>query len=740
MSLNEYQKTELEREYDSLAQYVEARVAWSELRQHIVAFCEQEGIELYQLKALPKEIAKVVIRQFIEILPGPSSSTVSDEQVAAELKKRLIWKEAFKKLCTETMLVNDSYDDLRHYLSSNLSDWKQIKEAVIVFCLKEGIELYNIRTLPYWQAQYLLRKLVDLIAVPLDKDLLGEEQYTIKLEERRIWKQEFLACRKEADEQMLEDHRNADLSVGHQFQRTGKVSRQTLLTLKDMKDLLGVEGFNADDTLKSDPFPLAEIDPLDAEPIQTLINQVEKDVFLPIVHDGHWFYLKREKGEWVIHDSQPYADGGHSFSTGHSLTPRQGTIYSQCFDFLEKMHKQNDFGTLRYFTTGTQSNDYECGTYVVNAWRQLANRDYVAQSHDQILFELLDKQVPNWREIKKSREARENEHRSSSSRMEPWNEALLSHGKEPIQDYPFPVTKLKGYDLSAAHGHRLESKDSLSKVEQPGIGLGGITPLLFGETEQIDRRGLGQVTQAHAAIGQTYTHSGSQRVQSGAANERVVPTGRRSEIDTSNGRGNLATPAFKTRSFTVPTEREKEFKRRIAVLEETLEELLDKAAEFEEIKKEKIREYRVFVNEHAIADEISEPNETLQRMQEEIEKYRLAEEAAKTIHGRISEALDTYKENPSYQAYSVFQRVADKAIKENLPILATPRNKDKMIGYNILGLIAGLVIFYFAYAAIDYFSDPKRRGCSIWATRSEKIVRGVEDALDALDPVQIQVF
>lgn len=716
MTLNVVKKTQLEWEYDSLAVYMDSKVAWNQLKQEVIEFCVNEEIELYRLKDLPHVIAKELASEFIALLPQPSGSEIiADGQHAIELEQRLQWKSKFEKICAEATLLQGNYHKLGTYVRDP-SAWFYLKETVLLFCLREEIHLYDIVTLRYAQAEYLMNLFVELISVPLDREFLGDKQFALEVEKRQEWKRRYLAFREQSDAEMHREHRIADLSVGHQFIRTGQIRSRTLLTFQDMDDLLSDEKFNSPDILKSKPFPLTELAPIDAEPIQTLIDQVEKDVFLPIVHEGHWIYLLRTKGEWSIHDSQPFADGSIFSNDGLNLTERQRSIYMNCIDFLAKMHREQDFGAVVYLTSGQQpvGNDYECGTHVVTAWRMLADRDYVKPTHDQILMELLNRQVPNWRELKQSREANRTSSHSASSH----------HGMERLDGTQSSSSK-------EASGEKENHQAAMTKTIDTMQGLSQSTVARRDKQET----GVGTVGRD--------SELGEEEIKRLASVEAFDPSSnlRRTRPESSNGRSDLPPTTFTTQSFTIPTEREKEFLRRIAELDNALEELLNKAEEFKEIKQAKIKELtgKVEFERKQGRSKALEQNESILSMQEEIKKYEQAEVAARTIHEAISGALVDYKKHPTYESYILFQGKADEVIKAHSHTLATHRNKDKIVAYNILGLIAGLVVFYLAYAAIDYFSDPKRRGCSIWQTDSGKKVNRIEDAVDALNPMQMPI-
>ncbi|MDI9818395.1 MULTISPECIES: hypothetical protein [unclassified Legionella] len=145
-------------------------------------------------------------------------------------------------------------------------------------------------------------------------------------------------------------------------------------------------GYSSDNILVSKPISLTEASEDQTEEVKELLSHSEgKTVFLPILHDGHWVYLLKEKGAWSLHDSQPLKDDT-------TYSPRQASMLEQSKNFLIGMEEEHS--VLRFETSGKQLNDYDCGTQVINAYRKKADNCYVEKSHREILIEIFGKQCP----------------------------------------------------------------------------------------------------------------------------------------------------------------------------------------------------------------------------------------------------------------------------------------------------------------------------------------------------------
>lgn len=292
----------------------------------------------------------------------------------------------------EAGILRNEYDQLIELVrEEQQAIWVTEKENIIKFCIDNDIHLYNIATLAQINASKLLGLLIELFSLPHQ---LMEEHELVHLEEQKLaWKKEFEESVREADSEFVNLHQQAYLSVGHQYQQTQAVSAKTLLTLKDMQDLLSEPKFISDKVLVSEPFSLTEISSDQEGRVKALIAQDyndEKVIFLPITHEGHWFYLLKKEGSWSVQDSQPTlideVDEEAVFS------PRQESMMEQSALLLEKLGVECD--ELGFETTGIQLNDYDCGTQVTNAYRKIVDENYAEQSHKEMIVELLDKQLP----------------------------------------------------------------------------------------------------------------------------------------------------------------------------------------------------------------------------------------------------------------------------------------------------------------------------------------------------------
>ena len=246
---------------------------------------------------------------------------------------------------------------------------KGSKDVIVAICAANGIEFDNINQLKFQPRLELARKLLNLFPEP-SPQAIG------------AWKQEFEDALRVAEQQsdLAKMHREADLSVGAQYQRTEKVLENTLLTIKDMTDLLpGPEEQTASEkVLVSPPNPEAR----DMPALIARANAETKELFVPLCHDGHMFYLlKNRENQWSLQDSQPKLASGYS--------PRQVTILAHGQSLLAEWGQR---GPLSFATSGKQSKDYDCGTHVINAYRA-KEFGLPPQSHRDTMIELAQTQA-----------------------------------------------------------------------------------------------------------------------------------------------------------------------------------------------------------------------------------------------------------------------------------------------------------------------------------------------------------
>lgn len=212
-----------------------------------------------------------------------------------------------------------------------------------------------------------------------------------------------------------EEHASAYTCIKDQHQRLGEIPNNTLLNYLDLKALLDDELFSSSTIQKSDIIELPDFAAEEAElssrffgaedevvarqlkrgtenlikdfseeieaQLRALITQ-DKDIFIPLAHQGHWVSLVREKGVWSVYDSQPYNED--------KPLDRQVFIRTNCAILLTKY--DNNFSGLTYKSTEKQSSFFDCGTHVVNDWRKRVNKDYVERTHEEMLREAGEKQ------------------------------------------------------------------------------------------------------------------------------------------------------------------------------------------------------------------------------------------------------------------------------------------------------------------------------------------------------------
>jgi uncharacterized protein YdcH (DUF465 family) len=245
------------------------------------------------------------------------------------------------------------------------------KDLIINFCIQNDIQLDNIVSLKLADVQRMLEELHCAF-------LLANEEFKTR------WIEEFnqAMLKSQADLTQLHDH--AFLSVGDQFRKTGTYSQQSLLTEQDFRDLLDLD---SDDIILFEPISLTQHSQEQKGVIRNFVNSYQQEtVFIPAQHDGHWFYLLKEQGSWSVQDSQP-------LTASHELTPRQASMLSHSTALLQELGVPES-DVIVFETTGKQSNDYDCGTHVVNAYRKLVYVGYVEKSHQEILEEAFSIQCP----------------------------------------------------------------------------------------------------------------------------------------------------------------------------------------------------------------------------------------------------------------------------------------------------------------------------------------------------------
>ncbi|MBA3535453.1 MAG: hypothetical protein H0T84_02405 [Tatlockia sp.] len=277
----------------------------------------------------------------------------------------------------EKEILAREYDNLSFYLNeAKHSSWLKSKEEIIKFCVDNSIRLYNVVDLKQSLAMKFVQELLEISTEPL-----------FELDEIKAkWLDKVrLALAKSQETFNLTGE--AYISIGHQYLKTNKVSVGSLLTQIDMTDLFQVEKYKSTDVITTPPFSLTEMSINQQEQLMQELKQPENEekvVFLPASHDGHWFYLQREEGTWSLQDSEPYRG---------DLSPRQKLIMNASASFLAELHSGLNYGELLFETSCKQTNDYDCGTQVLNAYRKTVNNDYRAKNHVQVLEEVFMLQV-----------------------------------------------------------------------------------------------------------------------------------------------------------------------------------------------------------------------------------------------------------------------------------------------------------------------------------------------------------
>lgn len=277
--------------------------------------------------------------------------------------------------------------------------WATQQETIIALCIDNEIPLYNIAAVKVSEASKLLSRLIALSAKYDELDELDKNN--------EEWRQQFLAWQEtftlelqKARLALITQHDKAYLSVADQYQkRDGKISEQTLLTMKDMTDLLANPEFNSEDVVKSKPFSLVEMSIDEEEEISALLEDNkdnEKTIFLAANYDGHWFHILRKNGCWSVRDEQPFEKGEHGELF---LTPRQAGMLEKSTLLLNNFLGEGSYEVegshgLAVFSTQEQDNNVDCGTRVVNAYRKQVDETYEAREHRDMLVETLEKQLP----------------------------------------------------------------------------------------------------------------------------------------------------------------------------------------------------------------------------------------------------------------------------------------------------------------------------------------------------------
>ncbi len=275
--------------------------------------------------------------------------------------------------------LNQEYGQLINLLPEGMhGDWLSLKQKIVDFCIEQNLPLYNIVQLKTQDASRLLNHLVSLFSTA-NNDSLNQEKL--------VWRDEFNRKLVEHDRDLVEIHGQAYLNVGAQYEARGAVLPETLLSLQDLKDLLDAPGFQSATTVLVNPISLTEYSADQFQHLHSLLSQTEpaKNIFIPTHHQGHWFYLLQQDGQWSVCDSQPLING--------AFTQRQKSIMADSHALLSLLGEDKE-AILNFSTTAKQHNDYDCGTQVVNAYRTLVDPSYIEKDHQSMLNDLLEMQLP----------------------------------------------------------------------------------------------------------------------------------------------------------------------------------------------------------------------------------------------------------------------------------------------------------------------------------------------------------
>jgi hypothetical protein len=179
-------------------------------------------------------------------------------------------------------------------------------------------------------------------------------------------------------------------SVEDQYINTGTLKPDTHLFDKDIEDLLSDVSFISPDIIIPSfqgmkTFSVARSTPDQIKAIRhCLKDNPNKNIFIPLNYGNrHWFYLLRENGNWIVHDSLPLEN--------NKMSEGQKDRINQSKQFLKELTGSE---RLSFKTSAQQDNAFDCGSRVINAYRKLVNKHYLEKNHQEILLETLEKQRP----------------------------------------------------------------------------------------------------------------------------------------------------------------------------------------------------------------------------------------------------------------------------------------------------------------------------------------------------------
>ncbi|CDZ79209.1 hypothetical protein BN59_03527 [Legionella massiliensis] len=290
----------------------------------------------------------------------------------------------------EIIHLHEQYENLKEYFpESRREAFLAKRDDIIQYCVENEIRLYDIVQIQQMQAVTLLQQLLSFFLKPNSNS--DEVNF-----DKMFWPLDFSEALEQVEKDVVNMHDEARPTLGQMYLRNGgSIPLSTLLQQQDMIDLFNAEDYRSDDIVTTEPFSLTEMSPEQFLRVKASLSSdenVEKDVFLAASHDGHWFYLQRKDGAWSVKDSQPLIDGD-------VFTPRQESIYEESQKFLAKLLDIQDFNALGFETSAAQITNYDCGTQVLNAYRELVDDNYEAVSHRGVMEEVLEIQIPGIDEI-----------------------------------------------------------------------------------------------------------------------------------------------------------------------------------------------------------------------------------------------------------------------------------------------------------------------------------------------------
>ncbi|WP_287007844.1 hypothetical protein, partial [Legionella sp.] len=424
--------------------------------------------------------------------------------------------------------------------------------------------------------------------------------------------------------------------------------------------------------------------------IRELINQ-EKDIYLPIAHQGHWVSLVREQGVWTLFDPQPFND----------RIARQNFIRINCSILLTKY--DDNFKELEY-TNGKQTAFYDCGTHVVNHWRKTVNNDYVALSHEEMLREVGAKQgveivivppppVPSASTSTSTR-------RQASFRL---SEDGSFYEKEKGKRNEKEKEKERVYDSAFWEENGFSRPHTLGGSDL----LGSFEPL-----DQPDLLGTTADSQEPISFSLRYQRRDKARNQRLSAEPAALVPG-----DDRSSNSSVPVDSYETEDYEPVPEKTKQINNQILKIEQVLKTLKEKETEYRNFRQSAKRE----------------DFDTDKEFNEYIEKYEDAENHAKELHEGVHKALEAFKQSSKdLNDYNDFRYDTDVLIKTHKSSLSTHRDLSNIVLCNVLlGLVLGLGVIYGLIIGATLLTS--KRTPYLWRTDGLRKVYDLEDVVEEME-------